>query len=298
MLSGLALDAAFEARAADERGTAFVKAVDEATEAAGTPSFEAKTAQLLTFFHHTDDGYYVVDGDYRRTDEQIRELIKDRHKALKGEAPWPREAIQGELVINLESGVPTCHRTPEARRLTYTIDKASFDTAPEANAYETVKAALEQAGRAWANACPECGISYTFVEKQDPAPGDAYFIVKYAGPQAYVASAFFPNDPPAARTLVIASEYFTSDFDRVGVLRHELGHTLGYRHEHIRPEMAFLCYNPNDPRTVEPSNWRPLGDYDAHSVMHYPCGNGGSRKLELTEQDLAQHRNTYLKVCK
>lgn len=46
-----------------------------------------------------------------------------------------------------------------------------------------------------------------------------------------------------------------------GILRHELGHTLSYRHEHTRPE-AGKCF--------EDADWKPLTSYDGFSVMHYP----------------------------
>jgi hypothetical protein len=63
----------------------------------------------------------------------------------------------------------------------------------------------------------------------------------------------------------------------VGIMRHELGHTLGWRHEHTRPE-AGACFEDND--------WRPLTGYDRFSVMHYPqCNGGGDWSLMLTHMD-------------
>ena len=65
-----------------------------------------------------------------------------------------------------------------------------------------------------------------------------------------------------------------------GVLRHELGHILGFRHEHIRPEAAA-------PECSENPNWRALTTYDSASVMHYIYCNGtGSGSLALTPRDL------------
>ena len=62
------------------------------------------------------------------------------------------------------------------------------------------------------------------------------------------------------------------------MLRHELGHTIGFRHEHTRPESG-TCFEDN--------NWRPLTGYDSKSVMHYPQCNGtqdGDLSLTATER--------------
>jgi len=60
------------------------------------------------------------------------------------------------------------------------------------------------------------------------------------------------------------------------ILGHELGHTLGFRHEHTRPE-AGVCF--------EDLNWRPLTPYDSASIMHYPQCNGTSLDLSMTATD-------------
>jgi hypothetical protein len=84
----------------------------------------------------------------------------------------------------------------------------------------------------------------------------------------YAARAFFPGDGRENRTLEIDDVSLRPGQDLVGILRHELGHTLGFRHEHIRPE-AGPCLN-------EPANWRALTTYDTDSIMHYQC-NGRFR---------------------
>lgn len=74
-------------------------------------------------------------------------------------------------------------------------------------------------------------------------------------------------------------------FDKTGVLRHELGHVLGYRHEHIGNVPG--C-------NTEGVSWERLTPYTPNSVMHYFCGGAGSFDLSLRDLDKAGHRCLYL----
>jgi len=97
------------------------------------------------------------------------------------------------------------------------------------------------------------------------------------------AVAFFPSYEPRLRNIRIANRAFgnISPITLTGLLRHELGHVLGFRHEHIRPEQPYRSCH-------EGSNWRALTPYDSASVMHYPHCNGSNRgDLVLTERDRA-----------
>ncbi|HEX8433861.1 M57 family metalloprotease [Archangium sp.] len=80
------------------------------------------------------------------------------------------------------------------------------------------------------------------------------------------ACAFFPvRGGCVHRTLVINYQSFPNNWT-IGILRHELGHVLGFRHEHIRPE--------NGSCGTEDSSWRVVTSYDRPSIMHYPQCNG------------------------
>jgi len=71
------------------------------------------------------------------------------------------------------------------------------------------------------------------------------------------------------------------------VLRHELGHVLGWRHEQIRSEAPAICPDEDTANTVD------LTQYDPQSVMHYFCGGVGSRDLAITDVDKIGSQKVY-----
>lgn len=69
-----------------------------------------------------------------------------------------------------------------------------------------------------------------------------------------------------------------NDISFRGLMRHELGHILGFRHEHTRIDEGYWCFEDN--------NYRPGTAYDAASVMHYPqCDGTNDWSLEFSEYD-------------
>ena len=92
------------------------------------------------------------------------------------------------------------------------------------------------------------------------------------------ACAFFPSGGGCvARTVVININDFDSnpaygDVTTLGVLRHELGHVLGLRHEHIRA---------SPPDCTEGGSFRAVTAYDSDSMMHYPWCGGATNTGDL-----------------
>lgn len=155
------------------------------------------------------------------------------------------------------------------------------NTFPRQEWYEEVVRNMRLATAAWENVC---GVQFEHVAALDSSasmrPAGALFPVRYIGAGgAFIAAAFFPNDPPSRRRLLIDPSYFSTTFDRVGVLRHELGHVIGCRHEHIRSGAPPICPDEDTTGTIN------LTDYDPQSVMHYFCGAVGSKRLEITQLD-------------
>ena len=83
----------------------------------------------------------------------------------------------------------------------------------------------------------------------------------------YLARAFFPDEPRSTRNVLVDNSSFQLDpngkLTLQGILRHELGHTIGFRHEHTRPDSG-ACFEDN--------NWRPLTSYDAYPFQHFLHG--------------------------
>jgi hypothetical protein len=105
------------------------------------------------------------------------------------------------------------------------------------------------------------------------------FSIEPTNTQSYIARAFFPSSIKRNRNILVnASALMSSGSWTPGnIMGHELGHTLGFRHEHTRLSSTG-CY--------EDAQWRGLTPYDSGSVMHYPqCKGSNKGDLSLTNSD-------------
>jgi hypothetical protein len=92
------------------------------------------------------------------------------------------------------------------------------------------------------------------------------FVVAPTTTDEYGARAFFPHFPEEKRVIAVDDSAYKDEGGwLVSVMRHELGHVLGFRHEHIRPQAGPGCPN-------EEANYVPVTAYDPDSIMHYRCG--------------------------
>ncbi|MCA9582567.1 MAG: matrixin family metalloprotease, partial [Myxococcales bacterium] len=123
-------------------------------------------------------------------------------------------------------------------------------------------------------------LEFTYHSDQDKDcdlqnPRVLFTVTTSPGFSFYYARAFFPSSEPDQRQIRVNLPSIRSadeaNLSLQGILRHELGHVLGFRHEHVRPEA-------NSPQCWEDPSWRP--------VMHYPhCNGKGDWTLKLTRTD-------------
>jgi hypothetical protein len=242
--------------------------------------------------------FYRVEGDMLLDEDQLLAYALRRDAAEKEKALKKERAALGARDIGPQIGrsslvaVTTSQgkfvRWKQGMTLSYCVLKNTFSTEAD---YNMVVANMKQATWGWESVC---GIKFEYKPELDNStttkPQGVLFPVREidAGGQ-FIAAAFFPTDPKDRRRLLIDPSYYDPDlgFDKVGVLRHELGHVLGWRHEQIRSEAPAICPDEDTTNTVD------LTQYDPQSVMHYFCGGVGSRDLAITDVDKVGSQKVY-----
>lgn len=228
--------------------------------------------ERFTFKEPFEGGKYIVSGDIAISGrEQLREFF-EKHIRQPG-----IEARAGALVVHRAGGRDAIWDATLRKGLTYCVSRDFGER------HERVVADMHAAAGAWEEAAD---VDFIHVAGEDDdctaANPEVVFDIRPVNVNGqYLARAFFPNEPRPERNVLIDESAFQLDpggaLQLVGILRHELGHVLGWRHEHTRPE-AGACFEDND--------WRPLTEYDRFSVMHYPqCNGGGDWSLVLTHMD-------------
>ncbi len=217
-----------------------------------------------------DGGKYIVNGDTTIANEK---LLREFYEANVANRP---AADITEFTVHTVGGLDAVWSAAEKRALTYCVSD-TFGAR-----YTRVVADMQAAAAAWEAVAD---LDFIHVGGEDgrcnAANASVVFDVRPVDHGQYLARAFFPNEPRFGRNVLIDESSFDLDpngaLTLVGILRHEIGHAIGARHEHTRPE-AGVCF--------EDDNWRGVTDYDAFSVMHYPQCNGmGDWSLRLTDTD-------------
>jgi serine protease len=220
-----------------------------------------------------EGGKWIVNGDTAFAD--VKQLEEFYEKNVKPKPPKPE--MNAAFAMNVIGGLDDKWNSIQQRQLTYCVSTTFGGRQPN------VVAQMEAATAEWEK---YGNLDFIHVAAQDSnCDGSNAAVVFDVRPVnangKYLARAFFPNEPRLSRNVLIDETSFELDpsetLQLVGILRHELGHTIGARHEHTRPE-AGTCF--------EDADWHPLTSYDAFSVMHYPQCNGlGDWSLVLTPKD-------------
>lgn len=244
-----------------------------------------------------EEEFYRVEGDMLLDEDELgvyarqRESLEEEHALRKKRAELgagdmaPHEGRSNLVGVTVNGKLV---RWKQGMKLTYCVLKNTFNTSDD---YDLVVANMKQATWAWESVC---GIKFEYKPELDDSattkPQGVLFTVREidAGGQ-FIASAFFPNDPKNRRRVLIDPSYYDPNlgFDKVGVLRHELGHVIGFRHEQIRSEAPPSCPDEDTADTLD------LTQYDPQSVMHYFCGGVGSRDLTITDIDKIGSQKLY-----
>jgi hypothetical protein len=152
--------------------------------------------------------------------------------------------------------------------------------------------AMTTAGAAW-NSATNGRVRYVYQSQYDASCNTSTPVVFDVNPGTFAyARSFFPGNSRAQREVLIHPATFNGTFPAAGILRHELGHTLGLRHETTRRE-AVQKYGV---QCFEDIYNVPLTAYDDYSVMTTPACMGNNVKnttLSLTARDVQGIRILY-----
>lgn len=222
--------------------------------------FKART------YREPHSGLYILDWDTPVSgDERLYEI-------------W--EAMQqGTLAVYNRNGTDIIWNATQRKNLTYCVSN-SFG----ANKQLVVDAMKTASDNGWEKFAD---VNFIYVPEQDANcnaqnPNVLFDVNPVNSGGQYLMRAFFPDSPRVERNVLIDVSAFqpggTGGVPFANIVAHELGHALGFRHEHIRPEA-------NAAQCREDNQYRGLTTYDSASVMHYPQCNGTSTNLAFTERD-------------
>ncbi len=229
---------------------------------------------------------YIVEGDEVKDEDQLAIYALERETLQQARELGLVDVVQERGLLGMRENGQIVRWAP-GTALTYCVLRSTFAT------QQNYQMAVENMRRATKDWEATCGIKFQHLANLDQSttitPQGVLFTVRQldAGGR-FIAASFFPNDPVQRRKILIDNSYFRpSRFDKVGVLRHELGHVLGFRHEHIRSGAPPICPDEETVGTIE------LTRYDPQSVMHYFCGGVGNPALGITELDRIGAQRVY-----
>lgn len=238
-----------------------------------------------------DDTFFIVEGDMLLDKLEFWQyLFNDPSKQYRIKTDGYSPKMVGEI-----DAYGDTVKWPAGTVLRYAIIKETF---LHKENYDSVVSWMLEATKDWSDSC---GIRFNYVAAYDnfryfdnnrSVPDDLTFIVReYEASGKFEAEAFFPDEEPQKRKMCIdPSLYRDRTYSKPGVLRHEIGHILGFLHQHVSDLSPFNCWRSTD-RPGQSINL--TYQYDTFSVMHSICVDKSARQLKLTYLDAKGARCLY-----
>ncbi|HTE51821.1 MAG TPA: M57 family metalloprotease [Kofleriaceae bacterium] len=223
------------------------------------PDMTWEEFQAQAYHENFEGGVYIVNGDEPILNEKLLREFYDFLYTDNG------------LIVNRVGGTDDRWNDTAKLNLTFCVSN-TFGGNKNA-----VVSAMNAATGNWEAAA---NVNFVYHSEFDASctasQSGVVFDIRPVSGQSYLARSFFPSNGRSSRNVLIDSTAFNTSWTLTNILTHELGHTLGFRHEHTRPE-AGTCFEDN--------NWRVLTTYDSASTMHYPQCNGTGNTLQMTTRD-------------